>query len=164
MTIVRVFVEAEAGSSTRHAFNETSFESLGSRRLAATHPYPYGFVIGTTTDDGDAVDCWLLTDRPVSAGRLVEAEPVGLLEQLEDGVPDHKLLAVPSGEPHEVDPAARARIDRFVRDVFGEYADVRVEVGRLLGADAAAAHVDSHRVDSASNEGPAPGADPSQGC
>lgn len=146
MSSVRGFVEAEAGSSVRRAYDETTFELLGSRQLAAAYPFPYGFVTETMTGDGGAVDCYLLTATPVSAGRLVEATPVGLLEQFEDGVPDHKLLAVPSGDPRTVDPDVRQTLERFIRTVFRRHPNVKVEVGRLLGADTAREYVAAQRI------------------
>lgn len=76
----------------------------------------------------------------------MDGEPAGLLEQLEDGVPDHKLLAVPPGTPDALDPGVRATLDRFVQEVFRPYPSVKVEVGRLLGADVATAYVASHRT------------------
>ncbi len=65
--------------------------------VSAAYPYPYGFVLGTTGGDGDAVDCFVLTETPLRSGSIVECEPVGLLEQIEDGGVDHKVLAVLAG-------------------------------------------------------------------
>lgn len=145
MNIVRVFVEAEAGSNIRHVYDESTFERRASPSLAATHPFAYGFVVGTSSDDGAAVDCYVLTSSALAPGRLVECEPVGLLEQFENGVPDHKLLAIPRDEPIMLDPAVRQVLEQFIQAVFRDYPRVTVEVGRLLGADAATAHIAAHR-------------------
>jgi hypothetical protein len=82
---VQVVIEAEAGSNVRHAYDGATLEPLGSREVAVRYPFPYGFVVGTTTDDGDAIDCYLLTADGVSAGTVVEADLVGVLEQFEKG-------------------------------------------------------------------------------
>ena len=146
MRQVRVFIEAEAGSNLRHVYDETTFELSSSRRLPAAYPFSYGFIVGTKTDDGGAIDCYMLATQPITAGRLVDGELVGLLEQFEDGVPDHKLLAVLPGTSQTLDPSARQTLDRFIRKVFQRYPSVKVEVGRLLGTDAARRYVDSHRT------------------
>ena len=40
---------------------------------------------GTVSGDDDAVDCFVLTTLPLAAGTTIECDPVGLLEQIEDG-------------------------------------------------------------------------------
>lgn len=145
MDTLQMFVEAEAGSNLRGVYDEATFEQTGTRRLVAAHPYPYGFVLGTMGPDGAAVDCYLLTDSPVAGGTQIEIEPVGLLEQLENGEPDHKLLAVLPGTPRTLDPGVRDILDRFIRAVFAPLPRTSVTVGRLLGPDAAERYVASHR-------------------
>lgn len=146
MATVRVFVEAEAGSNLRHVYDEATFELRGSRRLSAAYPFPYGFVVGTRTDDGDAVDCYVLTPTALAPGQLVDCEPVGLLEQFEDGAADHKLLAVPVGAPMTLEPGVRGVLQEFIATVFKAYPGVEIDVGRLLGADVAADYVAVHRL------------------
>lgn len=74
MDSVRVLVEAEAGSNHRLVYDEATLEVSTLRRLPAVYPFAYGFIIGTTTDDGGAVDCYLITTEPVSAGSLLEVQ------------------------------------------------------------------------------------------
>jgi inorganic pyrophosphatase len=73
----------------------------------------------------------------------VRAEPVGLLEQIENDEIDHKVLAVPVGESWSVDASLQGTLRAFISDLFRPYADDRVEVGRLLGADVAMAFIAS---------------------
>jgi inorganic pyrophosphatase len=105
---VRIFVENEAGSDLRHSYDEASFKLLRTRQVAAAYPYPYGFILDTTAEDGGAVDCFVLTTSPIPTASALEGEPVGLLEQCEDGEVDHKILvalpvALPGSAPH-LDP------------------------------------------------------------
>ena len=57
---------------------------------------------GTRAADGASVDCYLITHASLLAGTLVECEPIGLLEQDEDGELDHKVLAALPGQHIEL--------------------------------------------------------------
>jgi inorganic pyrophosphatase len=94
---MQVFIENEAGSRRKNIYDERTLRYLRTVDVSASYPYPYGFVIGTVSGDDDAVDCFVLTAEPLVAGTTLECDPIGLLEQLEDGEIDHKVLAVPSG-------------------------------------------------------------------
>ena len=94
---MRVFIENEAGSRRKNIYDERTLAHLRTVEVSAAYPFPYGFVLGTISGDGDAVDCFVLTETPLPSGTIVECQPVGLLEQIEDGEIDHKVLAVPPG-------------------------------------------------------------------
>jgi len=138
---VRVFIENEAGSSTKNTFDETSLQLLGSAEVARAYPYPYGFVLDTLSGDGDCVDCFVVTDKALHTGDIVECVPVHLLEQIEDGEVDHKVLCVLAGSPDVVAAAAVATIRAFVTSVFSHIPGKRVELGSLLGPAEAARYV-----------------------
>ncbi|MBP9079996.1 MAG: inorganic diphosphatase [Flavobacteriales bacterium] len=70
-------------------------------------PYPanYGFIPGTLMDraqggDGDALDIFVLC-AGVHSGTVLEVEPIGIIELLDAGERDDKVIALP------VDPALR---------------------------------------------------------
>ena len=109
--------------------------------VSAAYPFPYGFVPGTVRVDGAAVDCFVLTQGPLAAGAVVECEPVALLEQIEDGAVDHKVLAVPRGEDPVLDEAAVERVRGFIAGVFAHVPGKRMELGRLRDRAAAEEHV-----------------------
>src|SRR5262245_43111138 len=102
---MRVFIENEAGSRIKNTYDEQMLALVRSAEVSAAYPYPYGFAIGTKSGDGDAVDCFVVTDRPLASGSVVECEPVALLEQVEDGEIDHKVLAALPGSQHAIDEA-----------------------------------------------------------
>jgi len=58
--MIRVFVEAAAGSRIKGIYDECSLERQGERRALKPYPHAYGFVLGTRTEDGDGVDCYLI--------------------------------------------------------------------------------------------------------
>ena len=51
--MLRVFIENEAGSATKHHHDEKNLVPLFTEEVSRPFPYPYGFVIGTTSGDGD---------------------------------------------------------------------------------------------------------------
>lgn len=90
---LKVFIQNEAGSDRKHYHDEKSLEWRRSVRVSRAYPYPYGFVVGTTSADGGNVDCFVITSRPLRMGTIVECEAIGLMEQVEDGDVDHNVLA-----------------------------------------------------------------------
>ncbi|HVM58883.1 MAG TPA: inorganic diphosphatase [Candidatus Paceibacterota bacterium] len=62
---------------------------------SAAYPFDYGFVPQTLWDDGDALDVIVLTTYPLNVGILVSARPVALLNMLDGGDADDKVIAVP---------------------------------------------------------------------
>ncbi|MFY9686179.1 MAG: inorganic diphosphatase [Pseudolabrys sp.] len=138
---MQVFIENQAGSRRKNIYDERTLRHLRTVDVSASYPYPYGFVIGTVSGDDDAVDCFVLTSEPLTAGTMLECDPIGLLEQVEDGEIDHKVLAVPSGGSATIDDAVVAALKEFVSGVFSHIPDKRMEIGRLLDRDAAESYL-----------------------
>jgi inorganic pyrophosphatase len=132
---MRVFIENEAGSRRKNTYDERTLQYLGSTEVSAAYPFAYGFVIGTTSGDSDAVDCFVVTGRRLASGEQIECEPLALLEQVEDGETDHKLIAVPLGERASVDNKLLATLREFATRVFSHVPGKRMEIGRLLGRE-----------------------------
>ncbi len=66
---------------------------------AQDYPFDYGFVPQTLFDDGDALDVVLLTTYPLAPGILVKARPVAIMEMIDGGERDDKVVAVPVDDP-----------------------------------------------------------------
>lgn len=62
---------------------------------SAAYPFDYGFVPQTLWDDGDALDVIVLTTYPLNVGILVPSRPVGILNMIDSGDKDDKVIAVP---------------------------------------------------------------------
>ena len=121
----------KAGSRRKNIYDERTLAHLRSVEVSAAYPYPYGFVLGTISGDGDAVDCFVLIETPLPSGTIVECQPVGLLEQIEDGEIDHKVLAAAGhGRPARCGDAGGTEDfhSRRVRACAGQ----AMEIGRLL--------------------------------
>ena len=105
-------------------------------------------MIGTRSSDGDCVDCFVLTAASLSSGTIVECDPIGLLEQVEDGEVDHKVVAMLIGERIVLDDAVVASFKRFITGVFAHLSGKRIEIGRLLSRSHAEAYIHACRDDS----------------
>src|SRR5687768_16249076 len=143
--MIKVCIEVEAGSCDKHLYNEKTLEYKGTRRVSRPYPYPYGFILGPSGADGDNLDCYLITNQSLRSGTIVECEPIGLMEQDEDGEVDHKVLAVIPGLAVEVGEGLLQELRDFIYAVFAQCPDVCVRVGRILPREAALDHIQACR-------------------
>ncbi|MGC8651665.1 MAG: inorganic diphosphatase [Candidatus Micrarchaeia archaeon] len=93
---MRAYIEMEAGSRVKHVFNEKKKELLMHRLLKEPliEPFCYGFIKGTKSGDGDALDVFVMSSRHISAGDEVDAEPIGVLYSEDEMGEDNKIIAV----------------------------------------------------------------------
>jgi inorganic pyrophosphatase len=143
--MIQVFIEAEAGSPDKNIYNEHTYEHLGVKRACRAFPYPYGFIPGTVTDDDEAVDCYIITEKPLKAGRLIDCVPVGLLEFFEGDELDHKVIAALAGENVETGDMLRLELSEFIYEIFTRYPEITVRVGEILSKQAAEELIAAHR-------------------
>lgn len=134
---MKVFVENEAGSTVKHLHDEKSLQLRGTTRVSRPYPFPYGFVLDTTAEDGDNVDCFILTETHLQTGQIVECEPLALMEQIEDGQADHKVLAVLSEDERPSTRLPAAELTEFVTHVFEHIPGKVITVGEFKGKEAA---------------------------
>ncbi len=142
---MRVFVQAVAGSTEKRCHDEATLAYQRTVSVPVPYPFPYGFVVDTRGDDGDCVDCYVITETPLQVDAIVECTPVGLLEQREGDEVDHKVLAVPTGEPAILDPGAVATLRAFITAVFAGFPRVRLDLGEVQDAAHATEFVERHR-------------------
>jgi inorganic pyrophosphatase len=134
---MKVLIENEAGSLIKHLYDERTFKLMSTRRVQRAYPFPYGFIIGTESGDGMCLDCFLLTRDAITSGEIVEAEPIGMFEQIEDGKEDHNILAVPAGEQFELTAEVQDILRDFVMNVFADVPGKSMTVGRFLSKEEA---------------------------
>lgn len=61
-------------------------------------PANYGFIPGTLDEDGDELDTLIVSPEPIPTGVAMEAKVLGVLNFVDDGENDHKIVCVPSDE------------------------------------------------------------------
>lgn len=143
--MIQVLIQVVAGSHEKRQYNEKTLEYKATRRVSRPYPYAYGFVLETRAEDEEAVDCYVLTKDGVKSGTVVECEPIGLLEQDEDGEIDHKVLAAMPGQPVEAGQELLKELGDFIQAVFAEYPEVQVHLGRILPPEAARNYIEKFR-------------------
>ena len=115
---IQVFIQNEAGSDQKNYHDEKTLAWKRVATVSCPYPFAYGFVMGTSAEDGGNVDCFVLTDQALRTGQIVDCDAIGLMEQFEDGQADHNVLARLVGSGTVVDASVRARLADFVKSVF----------------------------------------------
>ena len=143
--MIKMLVQVEAGSRDKNLYDEKTLQYKGESRISLPYPYPYGFVIGTSAADGENVDCYLITHEKTKRGSIMECEPIGLLEQIEDGPIDHKVLAALPGEAVEAGPELLEELRDFIYAVFAGFPGVSICIGRILSREEALSHIQEYQ-------------------
>lgn len=98
---VEVLIEIPRGSRNKYEWDSARHLIRLDRVLYSSVHYPtdYGLVPGTLAADGDPLDALVVVEEPTFPGCLVRARPIGVLDMRDEHGLDHKLLAVPAGDP-----------------------------------------------------------------
>lgn len=92
-----VIIEIPKGSNNKYEIDkETGLIALD-RANYSSAPYPvdYGFAPQTLWEDGDALDVIVLTTWPLDVGIVARVRPVAVMEMIDGGESDFKVIAVP---------------------------------------------------------------------
>ena len=137
--IVNVVVEIPKGTR-----NKIEFEpELGVFRLDRVlysplhYPGDYGFIPGTKSPDGDALDAIVLVTDPTFTGCVLAARPIGVLEMTDEAGVDQKVLAVPEADPRFYEirdiPALPQHLLKEIEYFFEVYKDLEDKESVVLG-------------------------------
>jgi inorganic pyrophosphatase len=98
---IPVIVEIPRGSRNKYEMDKETGRIFLDRVLFSSVHYPtdYGYIPDTLADDGDPVDVLVVINEPTFPGCLVHARPIGVLDMRDEKGADHKVLAVPIGDP-----------------------------------------------------------------
>jgi Inorganic pyrophosphatase len=99
---VNLVVEIPAGSRNKYEYNPDSGVMALDRILHSSvrYPFDYGFVPNTLAEDGAPLDAMVIMEEPTFAGCLIRARPIGILDMVDSGAHDGKLLCVPEAGLH----------------------------------------------------------------
>ncbi len=136
---MKIFIENEAGSRKKNIFDEKTLDYKKTVVVSREYPYPYGFVLDTTSGDGDNLDCFVLTKTPLKSGDIVEGNVVGMFEDVEDGEEDPKILVCLEGETVTIDEPMKALFKEFTEHVFDHLPNKQKTMGEFFGAESAEA-------------------------
>ncbi len=140
---MKAFIENEAGSNQKNIYDEKTLEYIKTVTVSRKYPYPYGFIIGTTSGDGDNLDCFIITKEKLKTGETVDCKPIGIMEQIEDTKKDNNILAVLNDETAEATPQIQQELTDFISHVFDHKPEKQVTVGKFLGKEDAENYINS---------------------
>ncbi len=139
---INVIVEINKGSKNKYEIDKkTGLIALD--RVAHTaqdFPFDYGFVPRTLWHDNDPIDVVLLTTNPLLPGILVKVRPVALMNMIDSGESDDKIIAVPVDDPRfanlkdlsDINPHTLKEIEHFY-STYKKLQNKEVEVRGFKG-------------------------------
>ncbi len=120
---MNVIVEINKGSKNKYEIDKkTGLIALDRvSHTAQDFPFDYGFVPRSLWHDDDPLDVVLLTTHPLLPGILVRVRPVALMNMIDNGEGDDKIIAVPIDDPRfaeiqdlgDINPHTLKEIEHF---------------------------------------------------
>ncbi len=98
--IINTIIEIPKGSHNKYEIDKkTGLIKLDRANYGPTpYPFDYGFAPQTLWEDDDPLDVIVMTTYPLFPGILVEVRPVAVMEMIDDGDSDYKIIAVPNDD------------------------------------------------------------------
>ena len=139
---INVIVEINKGSKNKYEIDkQTGLIALD--RVAHTaqdFPFDYGFVPRSLWHDNDPLDVIILTTHPLMPGILVRVRPVGLMNMIDTGEGDDKIIAVPVDDPRfetlkdlsDINPHTLKEIEHFY-STYKKLQNMEVQVTGFKG-------------------------------
>jgi len=134
---VNAVIEIPRDSVNKYEYDKTLHVFRLDRTLFSPVHYPgdYGFIPSTLGHDGDPLDVLVLVESPSFPGCLMEVRPIGVLQMVDQGNRDEKILAVAQSDPlyQQVNDASQApqHLLREIEHFFSIYKyleDKRTEI------------------------------------
>ncbi|HEY9768774.1 MAG TPA: inorganic diphosphatase [Coleofasciculaceae cyanobacterium] len=137
--VINVLIEIPGGSKNKYEFDKDMNAFALDRVLFASvkYPYDYGFVPNTLADDGDPLDGMVIMDEPTFPGCVIAARPIGMLEMIDGGDRDEKILCVPAEDPRynevkSLKDLAPHRLEE-IAEFFRTYKNLEKKVTEIQG-------------------------------
>lgn len=99
--IVTAVIEISQGSRAKYEIDKASGLLRLDRIIYSSFYYPcnYGFIPQTYGDDKDPLDILVITSQPVQPMCLMEAKVMGVMQMVDSGDADDKIIAVAANDP-----------------------------------------------------------------
>src|SRR3990167_1312411 len=96
-----VVVEISKGSPNKYEYSEELDNLILDWVFTDgfSFPFNYGYIPQTRGGDGDALDAFILGSYPIDPGVIVECKAIGMIELLDRGEKDDKIIAVALADP-----------------------------------------------------------------
>jgi len=142
----KAIIEIPKGSSNKYELDKGSGMLRLDRVLSSAVYYPanYGFIPQTYAEDDDPLDVLVFSAEKIEPMCICEARAVGLMTMIDDGQPDHKIIAVLVKDPEyehyqkasNFPPHTFKMLKRFFED-YKFLENKGVEVDEIMPAEAA---------------------------
>ena len=98
---INAVIEIPKDSVNKYEYDKQLHVFKLDRTLFSPVHYPgdYGFIPCTLGQDGDPLDVLVLVEAPSFPGCLMEVRPIGVLQMVDQGKKDEKILAVAESDP-----------------------------------------------------------------
>ncbi len=98
--VVNTVVEIPKGSTLKVEWRRdiALFEIDRVEPAIFAKPTSYGFIPQTLDEDGDELDTLVICDEPIPTGVFLQARIIGVLNFIDDGEADHKVVVVPADD------------------------------------------------------------------
>ncbi len=99
--IVNAIIEIPQGSRAKYEIDKPTGLLKLDRVIYSSFYYPvnYGFIPQTYGDDKDPLDILVITSLPVTPLCLMEAKVMGVMQMIDSGDADDKIIAVAAKDP-----------------------------------------------------------------
>lgn len=117
---INAIIEIPKGSYNKYEIDkETGLIALDRANYnAAPFPFDYGFAPQTLWEDNDPLDIIVLSTFPLQSGLLVRVRPIGVMEMIDAGESDYKVLTVPSADRRWEDTSDLADLNKhLIREI-----------------------------------------------
>lgn len=147
----RSIVEIPRGSNLKYELDKSTGMLKLDRVLSSAVFYPanYGFIPQTLAEDDDPLDVLVYCTEEIPPLTICEARAVGLMTMIDQGDPDHKIIAVLMQDPiySEFEKASNfpRHIFKMLRNFFEDYKTLEgkeVAVDEIMPAEAAHAIIE----------------------
>jgi inorganic pyrophosphatase len=98
VVLVKTIVEMPKGTKFKYELDKSNGSIKIDRPLAIPVPYNYGFVPDTLSEDGDPLDIFVISSEPIVPMASLLTTVVGVLECMDNGVRDDKLVGFILGD------------------------------------------------------------------
>lgn len=136
---INVIVEINRGSKNKYEIDKKTGLIALDRVMhsAQDYPFDYGFVPQSLWDDDDPLDVLILTTYPLTPGILVRVRAVAVMEMIDDGESDNKIISVPVDDPRWDEVVDLKDINKHtlkeIEHFFGTYKKIQGKVVEIKG-------------------------------